>query len=135
MTLKPLLFIDQPKLVDPYAPMQAEYHTPTVEDEDNQGQDPIEKNTLDQSKQLKNQITGKQSDVFTDMTIDQKLDYLLTRPPHVPRLYCKLTINQAYYRGHILAREDNQFVFEDRHTRKRHLFNIENVTEIRIIGF
>ena len=105
MTPKPLLFIDQSKLVNPHAPMQVEYHTPTVAD-----QDTVEDNTNNQLDQKTDRSNEKQSDVFADMTIDEKLDYLLTRPPHVPRLHCKLTINQAYYRGHVLAREDNQFL-------------------------
>lgn len=130
MTPKPLLFIDQPKLVNPHAPMQAEYHTPTVD-----VQDTMKENNNDQSEQKNDRSNGKQSKVFADMTIDEKLDYLVTRPPHVPRLYSKLTINQAYYRGHVLAREDDQFVFEDRQTRKRRLFKVKDISEIRLIGF
>lgn len=79
MTPKPLLFIDQSKLVNPHAPMQAEYHTPTGE---NQGT--MKETTDDQFQQKSDRTNGKKSDVFTDMTIDEKLDYLLTRPPHVP---------------------------------------------------
>ena len=84
MTPKPLLFIDQSKLVNPHAPMQAEYHTPTGE---NQGT--MKETTDDQFQQKSDRTNGKKSDVFTDMTIDEKLDYLLTRPPHVP--ICSVT--------------------------------------------
>ncbi|GAA4057603.1 CotO family spore coat protein [Amphibacillus indicireducens] len=126
MTLKPLFLIDQPELAMPHAPMQAEYHSPTEADKIN---------SQNQSQPKKAQMNGNQSQVFTEMTTDQKLNYLLTRPAHVPKLYCKFTVNQAYYRGHVLAREADQFVFEDRHTRKRHLFKIADISEIRLIGF
>lgn len=126
MTLKPLFLIDQPELAMPHAPMQAEYHSPPEAELNND---------QDKSQPKSAQMNGNQSQVFTEMTTDQKLDYLLTRPAHVPKLYCKFTVNQAYYRGHVLAREADQFVFEDRHTRKRHLFKIADISEIRLIGF
>src|SRR5690554_5469935 len=123
MASKPLLFIDQSSSMTPHAPMQAEYHTEYEESSNISVQQDLGRHT------------NQSRNAFNQMTIEEKLDYLAKPSAFLPKLNCRFSAGNKLYRGRIIAREGQQFVFEDRHTKRKQNFMIEEISDLRIIGF
>lgn len=149
MTRRPMMYIEQPELPDPIAPMQQEYHSTNQllsipkeqRDEERQNdihQEPREKAIAEEttsSESSDEDSTQKSSQAFDRMTMEEKIDYLIAPSKFLPKMNCKISINNINYRGKVLAREDNQIVFEEKRLAKRHLFDLTDIDEIKLIGF
>lgn len=132
MGQRPTLYIKQSKVSLPYAPMQEEYHSMGQSSNEPSGK---QTNQDSGTQLLTGQSIKNTPQRFDEMTMEEKVDYLLPTSKNLPAIHCKLTINQMYYRGRILKREEDQFVFEERQSRKRHLFDLREITDLRMIGF
>lgn len=130
MSQKPLLYVEPTRMQLPFAPMQKEYHSMNTAQEAK-----FEDTTEEEVQQADEEAERPSPQKFNQMTLEEKIDYLIPTSKNLPALYCKLTVNQSYYRGIFLAKEDDQFVFEERQTRKRHIFKIADIRELKIISF
>lgn len=70
---------------------------------------------------------------FKEMTLMEKIDYFITSPNHLPRMRCEVVTNDNKYRGTILDKEDE--VIKMRVGRRTTVISIEDITEIRLLGF
>ncbi|WP_440894926.1 CotO family spore coat protein [Amphibacillus sp. Q70] len=149
MTQRPMMYIEQPELPDPIAPMQQEYHSanqlvsiPKEQRLKEKGnviyQEPRENSMTEET--VSNETSDEHSiqtssQVFDQMTMEEKIDYLITPSNFLPKMNCKISIKNINYRGKVLAREGNQIVFEEKRLAKRHLFDLADIDEIKLIGF
>lgn len=72
---------------------------------------------------------------FSDMTIEEQVDYLAAKPTNIPKLKCEIAANTARYRGIITAFEDGIIQIETFKRPKFHQVNVEDINSIRLLGF
>jgi hypothetical protein len=70
---------------------------------------------------------------FKDMTINEKIDYFINTPSHLPRMRCEVITLERKYRGTILDFKDNEI--QMRVGKKIILLKLEDITEIQLLGF
>lgn len=128
--VEPLLYLDQPTLAKPKAYMQESYFKPTsVQEED----DTFE--SFEPKKNVTNDSASDSSDSsFKDLTIEEKITYLVDLPNEVPSIRCEVETDKQKYRGIITDYVDDEiklkiFGREDQWLHK------EEIVNIHLIGF
>ncbi|ASK60787.1 hypothetical protein CFK37_00475 [Virgibacillus phasianinus] len=134
----PLLYIHQPDISNPKAPMQSNYSTPrNKKQEEPVAQKPQAKNVRPLNRDIFTKKSGKQktdkksgkpperaelkeeaeeqeqakpqsSKKFTEMTIPEKIDYFISKPKNMPIMKCEVKTEERNYRGIILSVEDEE---------------------------
>lgn len=129
----PLLYIHQPGISHPKAPMQSNYATPKnkkpaepqkqkvttrplkrddfftkapIESEENESAEA----DLESSDNVEEQETSTSDKKFNDMTIQDKIDYFLSRPKHIPRMKCEVKTEERSFRGTIQDMEEDNIL-------------------------
>ncbi|WP_112180165.1 CotO family spore coat protein [Paraliobacillus zengyii] len=72
---------------------------------------------------------------FSEMTIEEQVDYLATKPAHIPKMKCEIIAKTARYRGIITAFDDNIVQIETFKRPKFHQVDMEEIESIRLLGF
>nr|WP_253288885.1 CotO family spore coat protein [Amphibacillus sp. MSJ-3] len=80
-------------------------------------------------------LSPKTTDRFDQMTIEEKVCYLAKPSSFLPRMNCKISINNTKYRGKVLALEKSQVVFEETSSAKRHNFDLKDIDDLKLLGF
>lgn len=156
----PLLYIQQPGIRTPEAPMQFHYRTPKRERDDKKAEsskikrqsanrnyfnkkdiyDEAEEEvgsseeSSDQYQQnYENTEPYQERKKFKDMPLEERVDYFLSSPEHVPVMRCEVKTEERNYRGKIIDyQDDNVHMRVGRRTTE---IPFNTIKEIRMIGF
>ncbi|WP_164669448.1 CotO family spore coat protein [Virgibacillus doumboii] len=152
----PLLYIHQPNIRTPEAPMQHNYVTPKKSGEQQVQEQPkkTQKRPLKRSSSVKNnenkdnveeiESTDEEEEAesseqdrkkFKDMTLRERVNYFMNRPKHVPIMKCEVKTEERNYRGVIVDfQEETVFMRVGRRTSQTKI-PFDSISEIRMIGF
>jgi hypothetical protein len=125
----PLLYIAQPTQYEVEAFMQS--YASSLENEEKEKK--IQKNPMEEGKVQSSE--GSSRKAFKDMTIPEKIDYLLSLPDQMPRMKCEVYTNHGRYRGIILALENNMIKMKTFQTPSRVEILVDDIEDIRLKGF
>jgi hypothetical protein len=145
----PLLYIQQPIITSPEVPMQHNYYTPTY---DQKSLEPTNKKKKQPIPLRRNQSTVlteveeivSESEItkelanqkqFKDMSIVQKVKYFIERPDHAPVLRCEIRTDERKIQGVITGLDDNQVLIQIGRRSSDSKIPLEEIKEIRLIGF
>lgn len=156
----PLLYIHQPNISIPKAPMQSNYATPKktkqVEPAPEQkvpkaNARPLKRDDFSKkSTQTKSEVetedilteseaTTEEEELsnkkFNDMEIPEKIEYFLTKPKHIPNMKCEVKTEERSFRGTILDVEEDQVIMRVGRRSSTTKILIPSITQIRLIGF
>lgn len=87
---EPLLYIAQPKLAPSQRQMQEAYYV---------------RKDQQAKHELSEAIAGKS---FKQLTLEEKINYLLTLPANIIDMKCKFSTDRKTYFGRIIQKEDDQ---------------------------
>lgn len=159
----PLLYIHQPGIDHPKAPMQSNYSTPKRQAEPTEPKAqktdtrplkrddflkkyPAAKKTeVDQKKRPDEPKASKERDTeqpkaqsnkkFSELAIPEKIDYFVTKPNHMPNMKCEVKTEEKSYRGIIQSVEKDHVLMRVGRRTSSTKIEIASITEIRLIGF
>lgn len=151
---EPLLYIHQPTIKTPEAPMQHNYMTPTKEKQSSTDEPQPNRKTrsrsnrrrqFDQLEEIEDEVsdeienkktnTNQAKKRFTDMNINEKINYFLNRSIHSPELRCEMKTDDRNYRGVITDFQNNiVFIRVGRRASSTEV-PIDQVKNIRLLGF
>ncbi|MEN1967209.1 CotO family spore coat protein [Lentibacillus sp. N15] len=94
-----------------------------LEDED-------QKDTIEGLNEIENNNNGRPR--FKDMTIEEKIDYFVSMPPHIPKLKCEIKTEERTYRGIVISQEEEEITL--RTGRRNFTIPMNTITEIRMLG-
>lgn len=72
---------------------------------------------------------------FKEMTIIEQIDYLVTPSKFTPKLKCEVKTNDERFRGKIIEKKEDHIKFETFKQPKYHQIKIEEIKNIRLLGF
>ncbi len=153
----PLLYIHQPSIGTPKAPMQHQYTTPkkapaeqTVTQEtksvqtrpirrdnfskksDSQAEDPSEE--TDESDE-NDESSDQERKKFKDMTLHERVDYFVNPPKHVPAMKCEVKTEERNYRGTIVDFKEENVIMRVGRRNSTTAIPFDSINDIRLIGF
>lgn len=156
MAKSPLLYIQQPGIKEPRAPMQSHYKTPGQHNRTGKiKKHPFNRNYFNQKQDIYDEAEGeaesaeessddhKQDDAdtenqqerkkFKDMNLEERIHYFLNTPEHVPVMRAEVKTEDRNYRGKIVDyQDDNVYMRVGRRTTE---IPFDTIKEIRLIGF
>ena|SRR5690625_1695806 len=116
--IEPLLYIDQPELTHkPKAYMQADYNGK-------------KSTTMEQKDEEENNFEG----AFKDLSIDDKINYLVDLPQEVPRIRCEIITEEQEYKGIITEKNEEEIIFRV-FGRGNRVIQKNKIKNIHLIGF
>lgn len=119
---RPMMYIEQPELRHPRALMQAQFASAH--------HSPPESRTKN-----KNEVHASHRDApFQELSIEEKITYLLHVPEQMPALKCKIITEEETWIGVITDVEEADIVLRVRGNRKEFIAKAD-ITAIRLIGF
>lgn len=130
---EPLLYIHQPNITKPKVMMQAHYISHNISKKNQQTEvENLEKINVDEEKK---EIETEDLP-FKEMTILDKVHYLLNREEHLPKLICEVETKERKYRGMVSDFKD-QIVYL--RTGQRYLtvndIPFADIIQISLVGF
>lgn len=151
----PLLYIEQPTINTPKAPMQDHYYTPQ---ENHQTAERTKKKIVrKQTRPLKRinfseeedileekveevvqeEDTGKDSssNKFKDMTLSEKINYFVDRPNHAPKIRCEIKTTDKKFQGVVLGKEDDDVLMRVGRRTSSSKIPFSEIIGIRMLGF
>ena len=155
----PLLYIQQPSIQTPEAPMQHNYYTPTREsgtvNEEVKSRENVYTRALRRNHFVKNNVIqdeendeeiNKDEDEkenetlpnqakFKDMTLKQKVAYFVDRPSHAPIMKCEVKTEEKTYHGIIMESEDDQVFIRVGRRSSSTKIPFDEIISIRMLGF
>lgn len=144
----PLLYIHQPMLKPPKAAMQSNYRTPNhstellmheeTEEKALSNQDVNDNETnphMDDKKELHHMIDTQEGVKFNDMTLKEKVSYLVSVPEHMPSIKCIVKTAERTYEGVITEYKENLvYIRIGRHASSISV-QLDEIESIRLLGF
>lgn len=133
---EPLLYIQQPHLKEPAAPMQDRYFGDYKKTKKREENLPPYMNRKGRGEDLesKKQRAGKKK--FADMTILEKLAYLTNRSEYAPAVRCELiTESKQKYRGIIREKKQDIILFQPHHRKSPIEIAVKDIHAIHLLGF
>lgn len=150
----PLLYIQQPHIKTPEASMQSHYMTPKKQRDtkvQNSIKRPVSRQKFTKLKDDDQKETFESSEAneeeqaevdapqekkkFKDMTLEERIDYFLTTPEHVPVMKCEVKTNGRNYRGIIVDQQDDKVYMRVGRRTTPTAIPFETIKEINLIGF
>ena len=145
----PLLYIQQPTISTPVAPMQHNYFTPKHHQNSPEQKDkkhtrtvPLKRNHAIKLQDVVEEVLEKEpseelseQSKFKDMSIKQKVSYFINRPDHAPTIKCEMKTNEKKYYGVITGFENEQVFIRVGRRSSSSEIPLSDITDIRIIGF
>lgn len=157
---KPLLYIEQPTVSEPEAPMQHHYMTPINDQSNiqsrstNQKQNkPVRSRRIQRkyyadtdeeieeveevNEEQMNEQENKESSSkrFKDMNLEEKVEYFLTRSSHLPELKCEIKTNDNNYRGIITDFHDETVFIRVGRRKSSTSVLFDDIEDIQLLGF
>lgn len=145
----PLLYIQQPTISTPIAPMQHNYYNAKHQQHSTEQTErkakriiPLKRNysiqpeeiiDADSQEETSNELSPQNK--FKDMTIKEKVNYFLNRSDHAPSIKCEIKTKERKYYGVITGFEDNQVFIQIGRRSSSSKVALNDITNIRIIGF
>jgi|SRR5690625_3721803 len=117
--IEPLLYITQPVHHKPKAYMQEHYHT---------------RNTTENVTVTKETKVNEENDSFVNLSIDEKIKYLVNLAKEVPKIRCEVITKEGKKKGLIIG-ENEQEIMMRIFGRENAIINKEAINEINLIGF
>ncbi|SFA82751.1 Spore coat protein CotO [Lentibacillus halodurans] len=158
----PLLYIHQPGIQTPEAPMQSQYMTPKNKRHDKKGgsskikKQPVNRNLFNNQnvyEQAEEEIESSEESPeldqqdyavedrhqerkkFKDLTLKERVDYFLNSPKHAPVMRAEIKTAGRSYRGNIVDyQDDNVYIRVGKRTTPAKV-PFDTIKEIRLIGF
>lgn len=155
----PLLYIDQPTIATPIAPMQADYQSTNKKDTP----PPIQKNEQrtirsrprrHKNRQETNVLNEKDSNQsigaeavnekvdlddsrpkFKDMSLHEKIEYFANVPAHIPKMKCEIKAKDKSYRGVILEFDGETVLLRVGKRPQPTSIPYNDIKEVRMLGF
>lgn len=112
---EPLLYLDQPKLKKPLSQMQEEYVS------------------FSAVKEKEETVNQEKNSSFKELSIDEKIDYLVELPKEFIQMKCKIETKDRTYRGSITNRLDDKIEFLQAGQQKITI-SIEDIKSIDLLG-
>lgn len=153
----PLLYIHQPTIRTPSAPMQHKYTTPkqskgkSVQEAKKVLKRPIRRDDfnkeMDNGKETVDGIndeeieeeTDKRSDQerkkFKNMTLRERVEYFVNSPKHLPTMKCEVKTDERNHRGVIIDFKDENVIMRVGRRTSATELPFDTINEIRLIGF
>src|SRR5699024_12853598 len=72
---------------------------------------------------------------FKDMTIEEKVEYFVRQPRHVPKLRCQIETNERKYRGIIIDFQEGHVFIRVGKRSSSTKISLDQITNIRMLGF
>ncbi len=119
--IEPLLYIDQPELQGPKAYMQDDYVGLTGNEIINEEVTPTEKVQVE-------------SHSFKQLTINEKIDYLVNLPSEVPRIRCEVEMDDGKFKG-LIVEENEQDITMKIFGRENKQIKKADIKNILLLGF
>ncbi|GAB4073970.1 hypothetical protein GCM10028778_14730 [Barrientosiimonas marina] len=161
----PLLYIQQPGIKPPEATMQSHYRTPKKENQTESKKvktHPFSRNYFEHKQDIYEE--AEEADVqraepsgeflddndqpidepaedqarkkrFRDMDLEERINYFLVTPDHVPAMRAEVKTEDQNYRGKIVDYQDATVYMRVGRRPKLTEIPFDTVTEIRLIGF
>lgn len=152
----PLLYIEQPTLKSPPASMQSNYRSaPNKEEVQTDDAREVDRNMsekqwnrryiIEEDEYLQrkeeekevntNDIEEDEGDEvgFKDMTIEEKVNYLVHTPDYIPKVRCKVITAKKVYHGILTKSEQEAITIRTRKVERRVL--LKDITDIQLLGF
>ncbi|WP_375052286.1 CotO family spore coat protein [Virgibacillus sp. JSM 102003] len=150
----PLLYIHQPSIGTPKAPMQHQYTSPkkapaeqvVTQETKNVQMRPLRRDNFNKKSDSEIEDTNEEDDdsdessdqerkKFKDMTLNERIDYFVNPPKHVPAMKCEVKTEERNYRGTIVdLKEENVIMRLGRRTSTTEI-PFDSINDIRLIGF
>lgn len=92
----------------------------------------------DQEEEEEPQILSKDIPTkkpFSEMTIEEQVEYLATKPTYTPKMKCEINAESGRYRGVVTAFDANIVQIETFKRPKFHQLDIGEIESIRLLGF
>src|SRR5690625_1655061 len=122
--IEPLLYIDQPTLQKPKAYMQGDYKGfKQARMPENNKKNPVQRSSMHETE-----------DSFTQLSIDEKIKYLINLPSEVPKLKCSIKLQSTEYEGTIIE-EDEETIILQRFGREDKQIRKKDIKSIHLLGF
>lgn len=156
---EPLLYIQQTVIQTPVAPMQHDYYTPkNINAQKENHKKNVHKRTVrryhaageweqhhDTEYMLEENVGEEQGDIekdgsidsisFKEMTLQQKVDYFISKPSHAPTVKCELKTEEKAYRGVITDLKDDQVLIRVGRKASSTKIPFDEIQSIRMLGF
>ncbi|SRR5690606_2312136 len=113
---EPLLYVAQPELERPACQMQEEFIS-FFDEEMSEAQKNIEK---------------RENGSFKQLSIDEKIDYLVQLPQQFIQMKCKIETKEKTFRGSVMKRTKNEV--ELKHSGGKTMIPIAEIISIELIG-
>lgn len=155
----PLLYIDQPTISKPKAPMQHDYLTPRKVQKNTEQVETPKKRTptrpqkrsyfyeeeqafkqREKASELKDE-TGREREQtstekqFKNMTLQEKVNYFVELPDHIVKVRCEMITEDKKYRGIITDFKDDFVYIRIGQRSSSERIEFSKVKEIRMLGF
>ncbi|WP_106497952.1 CotO family spore coat protein [Lentibacillus sp. Marseille-P4043] len=86
----------------------------------------------DGAEDPKEEVENKNRPKFKDMSIEEKINYFVNTPPHIPKLKCEVRTEEKAHRGIMVDQEDETILMR---TGRRKISVPKNeIIEIRMLG-
>lgn len=145
----PLLYIQQPIISTPVAPMQHNYYTPNHKQKVSDQIDKRKKRTIPLKRShstisqdiVEEVFEEKPSEKipeqskFKDLTIIEKVHYFIDRSEHAPIIKCEVQTKEKKYHGVITDFENDQVLIRVGKRSSSSEVPLNEITNIRILGF
>ncbi|WP_085992702.1 CotO family spore coat protein [Oceanobacillus senegalensis] len=152
----PLLFIHQPSVSTPKAPMQDSYISPKRQKKNKSVEQPSDtsepakeipkrrysaKKVLneeppsekEEKKEEKHDVPLNQRKQFKDMSVRERIHYFLDTSEYAPKVKCEIKTEKKSYRGFIMDFKDEMVFVQV--GRKMIEISFEDIYSVRLLGF
>ncbi|MBO9128626.1 CotO family spore coat protein [Bacillus sp. 165] len=111
----------------------------TEEAEETMETEEIEAIAEDGEEEIEQEEVSKRSNSwsnksFKDMTLEEKVAFLVNRPHYIPRAKCKVQTGQDTYIGYILSYEEGYVIMRSMTKIREFKVQFEDIKSIQIIG-
>lgn len=77
----------------------------------------------------------KENDKFADLSIDDKIDYLMNRPQFIPTLTCQIQTTEGNHYGKIINFKEDVVTLRSARSRAIKRIDRDSIEDIRLVGF
>ncbi|MEI3605783.1 CotO family spore coat protein [Pseudogracilibacillus sp. SE30717A] len=120
--IEPLLYIDQPNFQKPKAYMQENYVGLTID------------HVIEKEKNVEEPIRKDRNSSFKQLTVSEKIDYLVNVPNEVAQIRCEVVLEDKNIRGTVIE-EDKEEITMKVLGRENKKIKKEDIKNILLLGF
>ena len=165
MAKQPMLYITQPNFKPAEVPMQTSFRsqrTPAKSETDSGGslyekelrlrnqsavspgerkEDVVKEEPTDEEPQAEKQkekkpsTRGERKQRFTDLSLEDKVNYFFQLSPHVPKVKCEVTAGDTAYRGYITDYKEGVVHMKTFQRPFQKEIPFKEIEDIRLLGF